>query len=118
MARYTAGPSVWTDPASGIHYVRFEYQRQQVFESTGTRNLGEAQAKANSVFAEVVSGRRTGNGQAVTPAPSREILVLAAAWLADVESELSESTRENYEIYMGAGTDVSSGRPTAIAAHG
>ena len=100
MARYTTGPRVWTDPASGIHYVRFEYQRQQIFESTGTRNLGEAQAKANTVFAEVVSGRRTSNGQAVAAAPSREILVLAAAWLAEVEAELSESTRDNYAIYM------------------
>jgi hypothetical protein len=79
MARYTTGPRVWSDPASGIHYVRFEYQRQQIFESTGTRNLGEAQAKANAVFAEVVSGRRTSNGQALAAAPSREILVLAAA---------------------------------------
>jgi integrase len=99
MARYTTGPRVWTDPASGIHYVRFEYQRQQIFESTGTRNLGEAQAKANAVFAEVVSGRRISNGQALAAAPSREILVLAAAWLAEVEAELSESTRENYETY-------------------
>jgi transketolase len=28
------------------------------------------------------------------------MLVLGAAWLADVEAELSESTRENYEIYL------------------
>ena len=120
MARYTTGPRLWTDPATGIHYVRFRYRGRDIFESTGTRNLGEAQAQANLTFAEVVSGRRAATGPAVaatsaagatsaiattaptTTAPTRQLIVLGAVWLEEVESELSEATRDQYEMYLGS----------------
>jgi hypothetical protein len=65
MARYATGPRLWTDPAIGIHYVRFPYEGRNVFESTGTRNRGEAQAQANLTFAEIVSGRHAPAGKKV-----------------------------------------------------
>ena len=54
------------------------------------------------VFAEVVSGRRAEAKQVLARAPSRQILVLGAAWLEEIEAELSKSTRDQYEMYFGS----------------
>jgi hypothetical protein len=92
MARCTTG--IWTDPSSGINHVHFRYLGETSFESTGTRNPGEAQVQANLIFAEVVSGRHGPPGtKAVAEAPSRHILLLGAAWLEEIEAELMKSTQ-------------------------
>src|SRR6266542_81438 len=98
MARTTTGPRLWTHPKTGIHHVRFTYRRRPVFESTGTRNLGEAQEKAAIVFAQVVSGQRS--HKRVQTTCKSTIEELGALWLAEVGAELSNLTCSSYEGYL------------------
>lgn len=98
MGRKAEGLKVrWRD---GIGYASFTWQKKRYFLSTGETDPGRAQAEAERIYGEVVSGRRRKVSAAVRV--SVPLLDLFGDWLATLEGVLDAQTLKTYRVtYVG-----------------
>ncbi|MGB5413086.1 MAG: site-specific integrase, partial [Polyangiales bacterium] len=95
MARRAEGWSLRKDPRTGRYTVRFSHAGRQQHRSTRTRDLAGAKVEAARIYAETVSGRRleTRSGSL------KDLDVLFAEWLSQIESEIARETWKTYRSY-------------------
>lgn len=83
----------------GVRYVRFTHQGRRYDVSTRTRDVAEAQAIAERIYADVVTGRaRRVEGGALTH-PGASLDELTAKWLVAMQAEVCAETIETYTRY-------------------
>lgn len=103
MGRKPEGLKVeWRPRADGtlIGHARFTWQKKRYFISTGESDPRRAQAEAERIYAEVVSGRRRKVSAAVRV--SAPLLDLFGDWLATLEGVLDAQTLKTYRVtYVG-----------------
>ena len=95
MARNTEGWSLTRDRRTGVYTVRFTHEGKRQHRSTRERDLAGAQVEAARIYAETISGRRL---QPRTE-PLKELDVLLAEWLSQIESEIAPETWKTYQGY-------------------
>lgn len=78
----------------GFWTVRFTHEGRQREFSTGATDAQEAEARAKLIYAEVVAGTRK------AAVSDEDLDVLFAEWLADIETDVHESTLKQYEMYV------------------
>ena len=95
MARNAEGWSLTRDRRTGVYTVRFTHAGKRQHRSTRARDLAGAQVEAARIYAETISGRRL---QPRTE-PLKELDVLLAEWLSQIESEIAPETWKTYQGY-------------------
>lgn len=96
MARTAEGWKLWCDPKTKRLFVRFRHEGRRVALALGTRDPGEAAARAPARYADHVSGRwRAAPG---VGAGAGALDVLVALWLDDYRAGRPGGTADAYEL--------------------
>lgn len=94
MGRHPEGLKVkWRD---GYAYARFTWQKERHFIATGERDPTRAQAEAERIYANVLSGRFRKVAAAVRV--NQPLDELMACWLATLEGVLDKETIKTYRV--------------------
>jgi integrase len=116
MARVATGWKLIPPTKPGRPYtVRFRHQGKRYHLSTGSTDYQEASRKAAQIYAEVISGRQSVDGNVAT---SLDLETLFGLWLSAVSSQYAPRTLETFEThvrahlldYFGGLADVTSAR--------
>ena len=98
MGRVAEGWKLNRDARSGIYSVRFRHAGRRFSVSTGTRDHGEAAAKAPGIYAREVGGLK--REQVAAAREESPTLVIGTKWIADVSRSLDAVTVKGYEGYV------------------
>jgi hypothetical protein len=95
VARNSEGWSLTRDRRTGVYTVRFTHAGRRQHRSTRARDLAGAKVEAARIYAETISGRRL----ETRTRNLKELDVLFAEWLTQIESEVAPETWKTLRGY-------------------